>query len=141
MNLLAPRPKWFDEWFPDWNPGYMMRPLHGDPMPSQIKVDVSETDEAYQVKAELAGVKRDDIDVQIKDGVVSISAEVKQEDRETKDDRVLRSERYFGRVSRSFSLPVAIDTNACQASFEDGILSLLLPKTAPTENHHKIEIS
>ncbi len=141
MNLLAPKTKWFDEWFPEWNPGYMMRPLHGDPMPSQIKVDVTETDESFEVKAEMAGVKKDDIDVQIKDSVVSISAEVKQEDRETKDDRVLRSERYFGRVSRSFALPGAIDVKACRANFEDGVLSLLLPKTEPTEDHHKIDIS
>lgn len=139
MKLLAPKTNWIDEWFPDWNPGVMIRPLHGEPM-SQIRIDVSETDEAYEVKAELPGVYKDDIDLQIKDSIVSISAEVRQEDRKTEGDRVLRSERYFGRVSRSFELPGAIDETACEARYQDGVLSLLLPKTEVKKDHHKIEI-
>lgn len=139
MNLLAPKSKWFDEWFPEWNPGYMIRPLHGEPM-SQIRIDVTETDEAYEVKAELPGVHKDDIDLQIRDSIVSISAEVKQEDRQTKDDRVLRSERYVGRVSRSFELPGAIDRDEVEARYSDGVLSLLLPKADVKTDHQKIEI-
>jgi HSP20 family protein len=71
---------------------------------------------------------------------VSISAEVKQEDRQAENGRLLRSERYFGRVSRSFELPGAVDTNASEANFTDGVLSLLLPKAEPKLKQHKIDI-
>ena len=141
MNFLTPKSKWFDDWLPEWAPGYMLRPLHGDPMPSQIRIDVSETDEAFEVKAEMPGVNKDDIDIQIRNSLVSISAEMKQEDRETKDDRILRSERYFGRVSRSFELPGSIDSSACVAKYNDGVLSLILPKVEPKADHQKIKIS
>lgn len=140
MNWLTPKTKWIDEWFPEWNPGYMIRPLHGDPMPANFRIDLTETDEAYDVSAELPGVNKDDIDVQIRDGRVLISAEMKQEDRSSRDDRVLRSERYFGRVSRSIDLPGAVDVEHCTASYRDGVLSLLLPKTEPAKDHQKIEI-
>jgi len=141
MNLLTPKSKWLDDWFPEWNPGYMIRPLHGDAMPSRIRIDVTQTDESYEVQAELPGVSKDDIDVQIEGSLVSISAETRQEDRQEDDDRYLRSERYFGRVSRSFELPSAIDAEACVAKFEDGVLSLLLPKTELKDDHHKITIT
>lgn len=140
MNRLTPRPKWFEEWFPVWDPDYMIRPLHGDPMPSQIRIDVSETDEAYEVKAELPGVNKDDIDVQIRGSLIMISAQMKQEDRSAKEDRILRSERYTGRISRSFELPGTVDVDRCEARYVDGILSLMIPKTEPETEHQKIEI-
>lgn len=140
MSKLIPKNNWIDEWFPEWNPGYLIRPLHGDAMPSRIRIDVADTEEGYTVKAELPGVKKEDIDVQIKDSLVSISAEIKQEDRQTKDDRVIRSERYFGRVSRSFELPSGVDPASCVATYNDGVLSLLLPKIEPKDDRHKIDI-
>jgi len=141
MNLLAPRTKWIDEWFPESNPGVMIRPLHGDDMLSQIRIDVSETDEAFEVKAEIPGVHKDDIDIQLKDSVVSISATVKQEDRQEENGRVLRAERYTGRVSRRFELPSAINEAECQAHYKDGILTLLMPKAEAKTEQTKIEIN
>ncbi len=140
MNLLAPKTKWMDDWFPEWNPGYLIRPLHGEGLPSQIRIDVSETDEAYKISAELPGVNKEDIDIQIKDGLLSISAETKQEDRQEKEDQVLRSERYFGKVSRTIQLPGTVTVDECQASYDNGMLNLLLPKAEPKDSQHKIEI-
>jgi HSP20 family protein len=120
----------FDEFFRDVAPGYFIKPLHGDPLPSQVKVDVSENDGAYTVKAEVPGVSKEDIHVSVEGGVVTISAEVKQEDKQTKDEKVLRSERYYGSVSRSFQLPQDVDAGGAKAKYENGVLTLTLPKKA-----------
>lgn len=118
----------FDEFFRDVAPGYFIKPLHGDPLPTQIKVDVSENASAYTVAAEVPGVAKDDIHVAVDGGVVTISAEVRQQDQQKKEDKVLRSERYFGQVSRSFQLPVEVDATAARAKYDNGVLTLTLPK-------------
>ena len=118
----------FDELFRDFAPGYYIKPLHGDALPAQIKVDVSESKDAYTVKAEVPGVSKEDIHVSVEGGVVTLSAEVKQEDRQTQDEKVLRSERYYGSVSRSFQLPQEVDVGAAKAKYENGVLALTLPK-------------
>lgn len=114
----------------DFTPGYYIKPLHGDPLPAQIKVDVSESREADTVKALGPAVSKHDIHVSIDGGVVTVSAEVKQEDRQGSDEKVLRSERYFGAVSRSFQLPQEVDAGAARAKVENGVLNLTLPKKA-----------
>jgi HSP20 family protein len=118
-----------DEFFRDFSPGYFIKPLHGDPLPSQIKVDVKEDDKSYTVTAEIPGVPKDDIHVGIEGAVVSLSAEIKQHD-QRKDEKTLRSERYYGSVSRSFQLPQDVDAAAAKAKYENGILTLTLPKKA-----------
>ena len=111
MSSLMTRGGLFDDFFKDIAPGFYVRPLHGDPLPSpaQIKVDVKETDKGYTVEAEVPGVSKDEIHVSLDGNVVTLRAEVKQEDRQGSDEKVLRSERYFGAVSRSFQLPMDID--------------------------------
>ena len=94
----------------------------------RLRVDVKETGEAYQVDAEIPGVKREDIHVEIEGNEVSIAAEVKQE-KEAKDgERVLRTERFYGKVERRFALPQEIDEAKANAKFENGVLALTLPK-------------
>ncbi|PKO57730.1 MAG: heat-shock protein Hsp20 [Betaproteobacteria bacterium HGW-Betaproteobacteria-13] len=94
----------------------------------QMRVDVKENTEGYEVHAELPGMKKEDIHVHIDGPVVSISAERKQE-KEVKDgERVLRTERYFGKVSRSFQLGQDVDEAKAVAKFNDGVLELTLPK-------------
>jgi HSP20 family protein len=117
MSSLITRGNLFDDFFKDLSPGLYFRPLHGEPLPSssQIKVDVKETDEGYSVQAEVPGVGKDDIQVSIDGNVVTLSAEVKQTDTQTKDEKVLRSERYYGAVSRSFQLPADIDQETAKA--------------------------
>jgi HSP20 family protein len=93
-----------------------------------IKVDVSEDDKAYIVKAEIPGVKKEDIDVSVEGNQVSISAQVKREKEEKKGETVVHSERYYGRQSRVFTLGREVDRKAVQAKYEDGVLELTLPK-------------
>ena len=96
--------------------------------PATLKMDVTEQDDAYLVKAEIPGVGKDDIQVSIEGNQVTIGAEVKRE-KDVKDgERVLRSERYFGSVYRGFTLPVEVDEATSQAKYENGVLELKLVK-------------
>jgi HSP20 family protein len=113
--------------------GFFMRPvlLEGQPQ-MQIKMDVKEDDNAYTVHADIPGVKKEDIHVSIEGNQVSISAETKTEKEEKKGEKVLRSERYFGKVARSFTLAHEVDEAKAQARYNDGVLELTLPKKAAT---------
>lgn len=102
--------------------------FEGQPQQMQIKVDVKENDKSYTVHADIAGVKKEDIHVTIDGNQVSISAEVKKEKEEKEGDKVLRSERYFGKVARSFALGQDIDEASAVAKYNDGVLELTLPK-------------
>jgi len=130
MSSLISRGSLFDDFFRDVSPGFFVKPLHGEPLPSpgQIKMDVKESDGGYTVSAEIPGVKKEDIHVPIEGSVVTVRAEVKQEDTQTKDDKVLRSERYYGSVSRGISLPQDIDQSQAKAKYDNGVLTLTLPK-------------
>jgi HSP20 family protein len=107
-----------------------LRPMRWEieEQPLQIKLDVQESDKSYTVKAEIPGVKKEDINVQIEGNQVSISAESKREKDVKQDGKVIRSERYYGSLSRSFSLPFEVDQAASNAKYTDGILELTLPK-------------
>jgi len=102
--------------------------FEGQAQQMQIKVDVKENDKSYTVHADIPGVKKEDIHVTIDGNQVSISAEVKKEKEEKDGDKLLRSERYFGKVSRSFTLSQDIDEGASSAKYNDGVLELVLPK-------------
>ena len=97
----------------------------------KMRIDVSEKDNGYEVKADIPGVKKEDINVRIDGNVVQIDAEVKRE-KEVKGngDKVLRSERYYGNVSRTFSLAEDVDDSRAEAKYADGVLTLALPKKA-----------
>jgi HSP20 family protein len=132
MNALLNRGSLLDDFFRDVAPGFYVRPLHGDALPTaeKIKVDVRENDRAYTVHAEIPGVGRDEIQVSVEGNVVTLRAEVKQEDSQTSDEKVLRSERYYGAVARSFQLPMDIDQATAKAKYDNGVLTLTLPKKA-----------
>lgn len=117
-----------DELFRDVNPGYFIKPLHGDPLPAQIKVDVKENANEFIVEAEIPGANKENIHINIDGSIVSIRAEISQVDSQTKDDKVLRSERYYGEVARSFQLPSDIDDSNSKARYENGVLTLNLLK-------------
>lgn len=116
----------------DFFRGFFVRPVEfgGQAETPAIKVDVKEAPEAYTVHAELPGMKKEDIHVHIDGAVVAISAERKQEKEVKEGERVLRTERYFGKVSRSFQLGQEIDDGKASAKFNDGVLELNLPKKA-----------
>jgi HSP20 family protein len=116
--------------------GFFVRPVEfgGNGEAPQMRVDVKETPESYVVHAELPGVAKDDIHVHIDGPVVSISAERKENKEQKSGERVLRTERYYGKVSRSFQLGQDIDEGAASARFNDGVLELTLPKKAEVQS-------
>lgn len=113
----------------------LMRPWRVD-MPDaapRIRIDLSEQDGSYALKAEIPGVKKDDIDIRVDGNTVTISAEVKSEKEEKGNGgRMLRQERQEGYTSRSFTLACPVDEDKVQATYKDGILALTLPKKADT---------
>jgi HSP20 family protein len=127
-----------DEAFDDLLRGFFVRPVsfegnHAQATPAQFRVEVVENEQAYVIKAEIPGIKKDDINISIDGDQVAISAEVKNE-KEAKDgERVLRSERYYGKLYRAFALGQPVDENGAVAKYSDGILELTLPKKAATQ--------
>lgn len=97
---------------------------------ARIRLDVSETDQAYAVRAEIPGVKKEDVKITIDGNKVSIRAESRSESEEKDGETVLRRERFYGAQSRSFALEHEIDDSTATAKYEDGILVLHLPKKA-----------
>ena len=121
----------FNDLVDDIFKGFLVRPVgyegRGEVLP-RMKVDVAEKNGAYVVKGELPGVKKEDIHVAIDGAQVTIEAEVKREKEASKDERTLHSERVYGKVTRSFTLPQEVDEAAVEARFQDGVLELKLPK-------------
>ena len=123
----------FGDVFDDLFKGFVVRPMgyEGQAIAAgRIKLDVSERDNAYVVQAEIPGVKKEDIQVNIDGDQVSISAEVRTEKEVKENERVLHRERYVGKVARAFSLGTDVDQAAANAKFTDGVLELILPKKA-----------
>ena len=127
----------FDDFFDDdfgmvpmWNG---RNPLYGKHAKNLMKTDVRETDSTYEVDIDLPGFKKDEINVDLKDGYLTISA-AKGVDKDEKDKkgRYIRQERYAGACSRSFYVG-DVDIKDISAKYEDGILKLSMPKEAKKE--------
>ncbi|MBU9618557.1 Hsp20/alpha crystallin family protein [Burkholderia multivorans] len=123
----------------------LFRPLRGmtlsdEPDLASMKIDVTENDRAYTVNAELPGIAKEDIDVQVSGNTVSINAKIASNNEQKDGERVIRRERYSGAVSRSFSLSSEIDDANATATYQNGVLSLTLPKKA-TVGQKKLAIS
>ena len=126
----------FNDLVDDLFKGFFVRPVAyegRDAVLPRVKVDVAEKNGAYTVTAELAGVKKDDIQVTIDGSQVTLAAEVKREKEASQDERVLHTERVYGKVSRSFTLPQEVDEAKAEAKFRDGVLELKLPKKAAAQ--------
>jgi HSP20 family protein len=136
VTRFDPRADYLGDLVDDLFKGFLVRPVtyaegrEGREAVARIKVDVSERNGAYLVHAELPGVKKEDIQLTVDGAQVTLSAEIKREKDVTEGERVLHSERVYGKVSRSFTLPQEIDEAAAQAKFSDGVLELTLPRKA-----------
>ena len=124
-----------DEAFDDLFRGFFVRPVSYEAPAgaAQFRVDVSENEKAYTLRAELPGVKKEDINITIDGDTVAISAEVKSEKEVKNGDRVLRSERYYGKLYRAFTLGQAVEEAGTHARYADGVLELTLPKKAAAQ--------
>ena len=133
----------FEDFFNDFGKGFLVRPFAA-PFPAEpelkMKIDVKEDDKGYTVQADIPGVKKEDIKIDIDGDTIAVRAEVKQEKEEKKGEKVVYSERSYGMVSRSFSLPTEVDDKAAKAEYKDGVLKLVLPKKA-NGGGHRISIA
>ena len=125
----------FNELVDDLFKGFLVRPMafEGRPELPRMKVEVAEKNGAYVVTAELPGVKKEEIDIAIDGAQLTLSAVVQREKEVAENERVLHSERTYGKVSRSFALPQELDEAKAEAKFRDGVLELTLPKKAAAQ--------
>ena len=125
----------FDEAFDDLFRGFLVRPVSYEHPAgvAQLRVDVSENEKSYTLRAEIPGVKKEDINVSIDGDTVAISAEVKNEKDVRNGERLLRAERYYGKVYRAFTLGQAVEEAGTHAKYADGVLELTLPKKAAVQ--------
>ena len=119
----------------DFFKSFSLRPAYRlvDESP-QMKLDVKEDDKSFMVKVDMPGVSKDDIKVLIDSNQISVSAEVHKEKEEKEGAKTIRSERYYGKVYRNFSLGESVDQAAATAKYEDGVLELMLPKRPSTQS-------
>lgn len=114
--------------FDDLFRGFGARPWRELEMAPNVRIDVAEGDNAFTVKAEMPGVDKNDIEVSAEGNQVAISAEVRRETRKKEDEKDVYSERYYGKVFRSFTLPGELDSSKADAHYDNGVLTLKLPK-------------
>lgn len=120
-----------DDVFNPYQTGFLTKSIDSSSTEWSPLADITETEEAFHVKAELPGVKKDDVDVSLSNGVLTLKGERKTEE-ETKDEKQHRIERFHGTFVRRFDLPDNIDQDGITADYVDGILSLTIPKTTKT---------
>ncbi len=102
-------------------------------------VNEKEDEKAYYIEVDLPGVKKEDINIEVKDNVLTISGERKFK-KEEEDKGYKRVESFFGKFERRFSLPADADVEKIEAKVEDGVLRLTIPKVEQQENVKKIEV-
>jgi HSP20 family protein len=102
--------------------------------------DISETDKEYVIRAELPAVKKEDIQVSLEEGMITIKGERKQQ-KEDKSEKFHRLESFYGSFERRFSLPEDVNAEAVHCESKDGILTVHIPKTAESPKHKAKQIA
>ena len=138
---LMPRKSLFDfeDMFDAWRP---LRSVESTGDGFTPRVDIKDKDDHYEITAELPGVNKEDLNISLDNGVLSIQAETKREDTEEKDGKIIRQERRYGKFMRSFNLGGEVQEEDIKASFADGVLTLEAPKLKEkAPERRRIEIS
>ncbi len=105
------------------------------------RVDIKETKDHYEITADLPGVRKDDLSVTLQNGVMTIEAESRQEEKRETEGKILRQERVYGRYVRSFDLGEGVNEKDIDASFKDGVLTLKAPrKKAVIPKSHRVQV-
>ncbi|MFC5434973.1 Hsp20/alpha crystallin family protein [Rhodanobacter umsongensis] len=123
--------------FDDFFRSFGLRPVFKDvQLAPEIRIDVIENDDAYDISADVPGVRKEDIDIAVAGNQVSITAESRRESEKKNGDRAVVSERCYGQAFRSFSLSSDVDEAKAEARYENGVLTLHLPKKADGHQRH-----
>ncbi len=104
----------------------------------QPSVDTYEKDNAIEIRAELPGVKKDDISIDVRNNILTLSGE-RNYDEDVNEENYYRRERFYGKFQRAFTLPDNVDADKIEAHFEDGVLKITVPKTEQSQTK-KIEV-
>ena len=130
-------PTFFTDVFDDFSsPSLFFKPTFNELLNNSFKVDIKESPKSFELQAQIPGLNKEDIHVSIDGGMVTIQAERKESsESKSADERVIRSECYYGSIARSFQMPAEIDRNQTKANYENGILSLILPKKNGGKSH------
>ena len=118
----------FDDLFTDFNQANGRRPKNRMNIPGVMKTDIKETEKEYELSIELPGYKKEDVNAELKDGYLIISATNEQNDEEKDDNGYIRKERYYGSCQRTFYVGKDLKEEDIKAKFENGVLTLDVPK-------------
>jgi len=124
--------------FNDFFRGFGLRPVWPAADLPDIRLDVTEDDKNYIVKADIPGVTKEDIDLSVEGNQIAISAEIKRESKNKEGERDICTERYYGKMYRAFTTPMDIESAKAQARYANGVLTLTLPKKS---NGHSRKIA
>lgn len=128
MNIIPQRSLFdFDDLLERWSP---FRSSDKDLL--SLRVDIKDKEDCYEISADLPGVKREDIQVTLRNGMLNIEAETRQEDKEEKDGKIIRQERRYGKFLRSFEVGNECKEADIKATFKDGVLTVTAPKMQST---------
>ena len=116
------------------------RALYGKNAARMMKTDVKETDEGYELAVDLPGMKKDEIHLDLQNGYLTISTQKNLENKEEKNGKLLRQERYTGTMQRSFYVGDNLTEEDVQAKYEDGVLTVKLPKKEAKKDPEKKQI-
>jgi HSP20 family protein len=125
----------FENVFPAMLKGIVPPMLWDENLPPTIRIDVDEGEKAFQVKADMPGVKKEDIFVDVDGPMVTIRAEVRRDTPEKKEAGMILAERFYGMLSRTFTLPTDVEAGTTTARYENGVLWLTLPKCTEAAGH------
>ena len=114
--------------------------LYGKNAPRMMKTDVKETDEGYELAVDLPGFKKEEIRLDLNNGYLTISKEKSLENKEEKHGKMLRQERYSGTMQRSFYVGENLTEEDVKAKYEDGVLTVCLPRKEAQKVQEKKQI-
>jgi len=138
MSLMADMDRLFEDFKSDWETTFLAPRAFATDLIRQPLVDLADNGKEYVVKAELPGIKKEDLKIEITENSIEISGEMKTEqNEEDKDKGYLRRERRYASFFRSLPLPDAVLTDKAEAELKDGVLTVKLPKSAPPEKKTK----
>jgi len=138
MTLMADMDRLFEDFKTDWENAFLVPKAFATDLIRQPLVDLADNGKEYVVKAEVPGIKKDNLVIEITENGMEISGETKDEQKEEdKEKGFLRQERRYARFYRSIPLPEAILTDKAEADLKNGVLTVKLPKAAPSEKKTK----